>query len=50
MMEYYCYSLHTDLYYRKCDSRLAGRELNEKDNHELSNKAATASNAVRGYM
>ena len=24
------------------------REFNEKDNHELSNKAATASNAVRG--
>ena len=34
--------------YRKCNSRLAVREFNEKDNHELSNKATTASNAVRG--
>ena len=36
------------LNYRKCDSRLAVREFNEKDNYGLSNKAATASDGVRG--
>ena len=36
------------LNYRKCDSRLAVREFNEKDNnYGLSNKAATASDGVR---
>ena len=46
MREYYYFVLN----YRKCDSRLAVREFNdsEKDNRELSNKAATLSSAVRG--
>ena len=47
MREYY-YVIHFVLNYRKGDSRLAVREFNEKDNYELSNKAATASDGVRG--
>ena len=34
--------------YRKRDSRLAVREFNENDSYKLSNKAATASDGVRG--
>ena len=44
MREYY-YVIHFVLNYRKCD-RLTAREFVEKDNNEISNRAATASDGV----